>query len=253
MAELGSGSGSGYPGAVDTDVSQEINSPNAGRTKARAEVINDAYAAIIALQTELGTNPAGSLTDVKTWLQTEHGADGTHDATKIVEIAGAQTVTGAKTFSGGVLTDTISEETGAAGVTIDGFLIKDSSLGSGLCADMTVTGSAASPPDANTIVKDNMVGLRANINGTGTPAYISSFNTTGAVTDDGVGTYTITINTDFADANYTPVYSALENGASKLYVGHLALFAGSLQVAVYDQNGTSTDSALVTIIAIGDQ
>ena len=118
MAELGSGSGSGYPGAIDTDTTQEVNSPNAGRTKARAEVINDAYAAIVALQTELGTDPAGSLTDVKTWLQTEHGADGTHDATKIVEIAGAQTITGVKTFSAIVKTAKGADVASAGALTL---------------------------------------------------------------------------------------------------------------------------------------
>ena len=118
MSELGSGSGSGYPGAIDTDTTQEVNSPNAGRTKARAEVINDAYAAIVALQTELGTDPAGSLTDVKTWLQTEHGADGTHDATKIVEIAGAQTITGVKTFSAIVKTAKGADVASAGALTL---------------------------------------------------------------------------------------------------------------------------------------
>jgi len=78
MGELGSGSGTSYPGGLDTDNVLEVNSPNAGKTKARAEVPNDMGAAIVAIQTELGTDPAGSLTDVKTFLQTEHGADGTH-------------------------------------------------------------------------------------------------------------------------------------------------------------------------------
>lgn len=77
MANLGDGSGTGYPGAVDTS-DTEVNSPNAAKTKARAEVENDQYAAIIAVETELGTDPAGSLTDVKTFLQTEHDTDGTH-------------------------------------------------------------------------------------------------------------------------------------------------------------------------------
>lgn len=80
MAELGAGSGSGYPAVLDTDNTLEVNSPNAGKTKARAEVPNDLAAAIVAIETELGINPAGSLTDVKTFLQTDHDADGTHSA-----------------------------------------------------------------------------------------------------------------------------------------------------------------------------
>jgi hypothetical protein len=79
MGELGSGGGTSYPGTLDTDNTLEVNSPNAGKTKARAECINDANAAIVALETELGTDPAGTLTDVKTFLQTEHNTDGTHN------------------------------------------------------------------------------------------------------------------------------------------------------------------------------
>jgi hypothetical protein len=78
MSELGSGSGSSYPGALDTDNDNEVNSPNVTRTKARAEVINDLNDAVVKIQTELGTDPAGTLTDVKTYLQTEHNANGTH-------------------------------------------------------------------------------------------------------------------------------------------------------------------------------
>ena len=87
MAELGSGSGSGYPGALDTDSVLEST-----LTVARSDVPNDLAAAIIAIQNELGTGPAGSLTDVKTYLQTEHNADGTHDSS-IATLTGTQTLT----------------------------------------------------------------------------------------------------------------------------------------------------------------
>mgnify|MGYP001600421189 CR=1 FL=1 len=78
MAEIGAGTGTGYPAALDTDTSVEINNPLSGRTKARAEVINDLSAAVVAIETELGTAPSGTKTDVKTYLQTEHETDGTH-------------------------------------------------------------------------------------------------------------------------------------------------------------------------------
>ena len=80
MAELGAGSGSGYPGALDTNATVEVDSPASGKTKARADVPNDLAASIIAVQTELGTDPAGTLTDVKSFLQTEHDTDGTHSS-----------------------------------------------------------------------------------------------------------------------------------------------------------------------------
>jgi hypothetical protein len=73
MAELGSGSGSDYPSSIDSDASKESSS-----TTARADVINDAYDALIKIMTELGTDPAGSLATVKAFLQLEHNADGTH-------------------------------------------------------------------------------------------------------------------------------------------------------------------------------
>ena len=81
MAEIGSGNNSSYPGALDTNSIPEVNSPAAGKTKARKEPIEDLTACTIAIETELGTDPAGSLVDVKTFLQTQHQTDGTHKNT----------------------------------------------------------------------------------------------------------------------------------------------------------------------------
>lgn len=105
MSELGSGSGSSYPTTVDTDSTLEINSPSASKTKARAEVPNDLAAAIIAVQTELGTDPAGTVANVKTFLQTEHDADGTHAA-----------ITASTISASGQITSTVS--TGTAPLVI---------------------------------------------------------------------------------------------------------------------------------------
>ena len=52
-----------------------------GKTKARKEPIEDLTDAMIKVETELGTDPAGSLTNVKTFLQTQHQTDGTHKNT----------------------------------------------------------------------------------------------------------------------------------------------------------------------------
>lgn len=81
MGEIGSGNNSSYPGALDTNAIPEVNSPAAGKTKARKEPIEDLTDAVIKIETELGTDPAGSLTDVKTFLQTQHQTDGTHKST----------------------------------------------------------------------------------------------------------------------------------------------------------------------------
>ena len=103
MSELGSGGGSSYPGSIDTDNTQEVNSPNAGKTKARAEVVNDLAAAVVAIQTELGVDPAGTLTDVKTFLQAEHGTDGTHAVGTIITPPGVISVYGAAAAPTGYL------------------------------------------------------------------------------------------------------------------------------------------------------
>jgi len=75
MAELGDGESprSDYPGTLDTDATLETTS-----TAIRPDVPNDCAAAIINIQTELGTDPAGTLSNVVTYLQTDHNADGTH-------------------------------------------------------------------------------------------------------------------------------------------------------------------------------
>ncbi|HIG59051.1 MAG TPA: hypothetical protein EYQ21_06650 [Flavobacteriales bacterium] len=76
MAELGSGNGTSYPASLDVDNTVEGD----GSTTVRADVPNDLAAAIIGVQTELGTDPAGTKTDVKTFLQTEHSTNGTHSS-----------------------------------------------------------------------------------------------------------------------------------------------------------------------------
>src|SRR3990170_1265958 len=81
MSEIGSGNNSSYPGDLDTNSIPEVNSPAVGKTKARKEPIEDLTDAVIKIETELGTDPAGSLTDVKTFLQTQHQTDGTHKNT----------------------------------------------------------------------------------------------------------------------------------------------------------------------------
>lgn len=50
---------------------------------------------------------------------------GITDVSALVDLSSTQTITGVKTFDNGLNTDTISEETAAAGVTVDGVLLKD--------------------------------------------------------------------------------------------------------------------------------
>lgn len=59
MGEIGTGEGTSYPGALDTDTLLESTS-----TLARKDVPNDLAVAIIAVQTEMGLDPAGDYDDV---------------------------------------------------------------------------------------------------------------------------------------------------------------------------------------------
>ena len=93
MAEIGAGTGTSYPGGLDTNTSIEVNSPNVNKTKARAEVINDLAAAVVAIETEIGTNPSGSIADLKTYLQVEHGINGTHNTSIVALLTAIQTLT----------------------------------------------------------------------------------------------------------------------------------------------------------------
>lgn len=59
MAELGAGSGTGYPSAIDSDVTVETTNDYA-----RIQVANDLAAAIVAIETELGISPSGGYATV---------------------------------------------------------------------------------------------------------------------------------------------------------------------------------------------
>ena len=143
MSEIGSGSGSSYPTALDTDNTPEVNSPAAGKTKARKEVVNDLASCIVAIETELGTNPSGTLSDVKTFLQTEHATDGTHN--------GITTDTLSAT---GVITSTLA--TGTAP-----FTIASTTKVVNLNADKLDDVEASATPTADTIVKSDGSGKLA--------------------------------------------------------------------------------------------
>ncbi len=132
MGDLGDGTGSAYSAALDTDTVQESTS-----TSARADVPNDLAAAIVAIQNELGTDPAGSLTDVKTWLQTEHSADGTHADVDAATLS----VSGIADFADGTASAPSITNTGDANTGIY--------FSAANTIDMTTDGTNAFSMDAN--------------------------------------------------------------------------------------------------------
>ena len=76
MSVLGEGNGPSWPSSVDTRETQ-VDQPAVGKTLVDANLLNDILKALIAIETELGTDPAGSLTDLKTRLAILLNSDGT--------------------------------------------------------------------------------------------------------------------------------------------------------------------------------
>lgn len=99
MGEIGSGTGTSYPAAMDTNTTLESSS-----TTVRADIPNDLSAIVLKLEEVLGLSPAGSIIDVKTFLQTQHNADATHKS-----ITTTQTIT--TTVSTGTSPLTVSSTT----------------------------------------------------------------------------------------------------------------------------------------------
>ena len=85
MAELGSGNGTGYPGVTDT-AGTEVDSPASNKTKVRADVPNDIYAAIVAMQTR-GRVKKG--TDIASASSITVPIDGSY-----FDVTGTTTITG---------------------------------------------------------------------------------------------------------------------------------------------------------------
>jgi hypothetical protein len=148
-----SAGGSDFPGTLDSWTNEQdtddVNHWN---------IINGLGNSIIAIETELGTDPAGTDTDVKTFLQSEHEATGLHSGVAFInattlQIGGtAVTATAAEmnTVCDGVLTSSFTYNPGSladgAGetkvVTVTGAALGDLVLvGVGVdIVDMTVTG-----------------------------------------------------------------------------------------------------------------
>ncbi len=121
---------------------------------------------------------------------------------------------------------------------------------------LQLTMAAASPPQANTLVKDNIISGWINFDGTGTIAINDSFNVSGITDNGSSGDYTVTWDRDFADANYAVAGAAINVSGDDMFVNISttdALAAGSARILTVNQNGGAVDPSVVTLIAIGNQ
>jgi len=90
-----------------------------------------------------------------------------------------------------------------------------------------------------------------NFNGTGTIAERDSYNVSG-ITDDGTGKYTITWDTDFANANYCVIATCGTNASRVITISSQA--AGSVSVAIHvSTTATLADQEIICVMAIGAQ
>ncbi len=101
-AELGAGSGSDYPGALDTDFELETSTHDA-----RADVPNDLAEAIVNIQNELGTDPAGASATVDNRFDAiDSNFDNFVTTNTDQNISGKKTFEYESTFSSNVITGT---------------------------------------------------------------------------------------------------------------------------------------------------
>jgi hypothetical protein len=126
-----------------------------------------------------------------------------------------------------------------------------------------LTATTGSPPDIDSITDDDiatstnqkLVKAWCSFDGTGTPAYNDSFNFSGTITDGGVGIWTLTIDTDFANANYAAVITGgYDTAVQRVLMTYASKAAGSIIIKGVDSNQSNPlDVADVSVILIGDQ
>ena len=181
-------------------------------------------------------------------------------AGKTLAVAGTQNVTG--TFK----TDTVSEYTSAAGVTVDGVLLKDNGVvtgaGSAAAPIITTTGDTNTGiyfPGADRIgfseggsqtgefdASGNFLfnsgygsvavayGCRAwvNFNGTGAVAIRGSGNVT-SITDNGTGDYTVNFTTAMPDTNFGAIITPLSGGSGTMIIEGVSISTSTFRFRTF--------------------
>ena len=94
MAELGTGGGTGYPSAIDTNNILEYDKESAEKTLVRADIVNDIAAAVVAIETALGTNPYGGANSIQEIMEYMVG-----DATDFTSSDTTPSISGGHLFS----------------------------------------------------------------------------------------------------------------------------------------------------------
>ena len=283
MAEIGASSGTGYPSAIDTNSTPEVDSPSASKTLVRAATPNDLAAAVIAVQTELGTNPRGAAASVKAFLQAEHTTAGLHTAF-------GQSLTITETVSAGVSAvplllksslqaekarfvissnanlnlsinrDPVTPSQDDAGspswvlalnISTDNFILQRSPAGStSLTTLLTLNSSGAIAPIGGFTQPgtggESLKIIRGIVNANGSIAEGTGFTVSGTTTP-----YTITFTTAFSDVpSVVATVDSTAAGSEDTFATVEAAAAGSVDILIYDISA-GADADKFHFIAIG--
>jgi hypothetical protein len=85
----------------------------------------------------------------------------------------------------------------------------------------------------------------------GTPTLQTSYNVT-SITDTGVGVLTVTIATDFSDANWSPHVSFLPSATDNT-ISYSGIAAGTIVVRAVNSGNTAADPTSWSVMGLGDQ
>ena len=125
-------------------------------------------------------------------------------------------------FSASVNTTKLSFKTATSGAATEKMSLSSD-------GNLTVSGTIT----GNSFVGVNDIGMSAKITvGSGTPAVTASVNVT-SVSDDGTGDFTITIATDYANANYAVSATTFDDDGTNRNLGELTVAtqaAGTMQI-----------------------
>lgn len=163
MAELGAGGGSGYPAAIDTDGTQE-----SGSTLTSFNLVNDMAAAVIAVQAELGTDPAQNLSTLKAFLAVDHDADGVPKLL-VVEHSTAGKHTGKYSFMFEETDVAASQSAAAMKLAVSDTISEIEMPWAGSITGISVLSNASRSADTLTVdatVNGSVTGLQAVLDGT---------------------------------------------------------------------------------------
>lgn len=258
MSELGEGRGSSYPEEIDTNTALERDK----LTWARAAVPNDLADAIVKIETELGTNPAGAAANVAALIGSwglrignlETDLDGFPDELKNLVAAEIQQL---ENIGTNIISASIWGQIaniGATAITAAQWVYLGA-MDQGLAttddltfATLTLTGAGPAPPVANRLYIDNIVKAWIQFNGTGVIAIQDSFNVDDIV-DNGMGDYTVVWDLDFANNDYASAGAV--SGGAFWYLSSVT--GGTLGIITVTHAGSVEDFAVINVIAIGDQ